>query len=161
MRKRYSVAIILIVLAVILNCIVMGILVPQQDAQNKRYIAYLDIPVSKVIVSVIPTNLLPSVASTPSPSLNTGKLTITSKQTNFTERSFLLTIFNDNTSQAIITDVLVNECPANLEKNIVIPANSNIALLLTLPDGITFARTYKIELLSSEGQSASFYIVAW
>ena len=122
---------------------------------------YVDKPVSKVIARVIPTNLLPSAALVLSPASsnsfpNTDKLTITSVQTNFTEGSFLVFISNDN-SQATITDVFVNGCPANLEKNVVIPANSSLALLLILPDGIIFARTYEIRLLSSDGQSALFY----
>ena len=162
MDKKYSILIIIFVFAIVFNCLLLGILVSQPFAQNSLKQNYFNKPVSKVIASVIPTNLLPpSVALVLSPASNnsfpnTDKLTITSVQTNFTEGSFLVFISNDN-SQAIITDVFVNGCPAELEKNVLIPANSSIALLLVLPDGIIFARTYEIRLLSSDGQSALFY----
>ncbi len=161
MGRKYSILIIVFVFAIVFNCLILGILVSQPFPQNSLNKNYVDKPVSKVIASVIPTNLLPSSTLVLSPASsdsfpNTDKLTITSVQTNFTEGSFLVFVSNDN-SQAIITEVFVNGCPANLEKNVVLPANSSITLMLVLPDGIIFAHTYEIRLLSSDGQSALFY----
>jgi hypothetical protein len=161
MSRKYLVLIIIFVFAIVFNCLVIGILVSQPFAQNSLNMNYIDKPVSKVIARVIPRNILPSTSPVLSPASsdsfpNIDKVTITAVQTNFSEGSFLVFISNYN-SQATITDVFVNGCPANLEKNLVIPANSSLALLLILPDGIIFARTYEIRLLSSDGQSALFY----
>jgi hypothetical protein len=167
MGKKYWTLIILIAFAVLLNCVVLGVLVSQPSTQNGVNSPYIDKPISKVTASVIPAYLLPSVTSIPSPmstntnisssSPNTEKLKITYVQTNLTGGSFLVLISNDDTSPVVVTTVLVNGCSANLEKDVTIPANSSIELLLTIADGITFAQTYQIRLQSSEGQSAVFY----
>jgi len=161
MGRKYSKLIIVFVFAIVFNCLVLGILISQPYGQNSLNINYIDKPVTKVIAKVIPANLLPPAAPVLLPASNdsppnTDKLTITSVQTNFTEGSFLVFVSNGN-SQATIADVFVNGCPANLEKNVVIPANSSLALLLILPDGIIFARTYEIRLLLSNEHSVLFY----
>jgi hypothetical protein len=167
MGKKYWTLIILIAFAIFLNYVVLGVLVTQPSAQNGTNTPYVDKPISNVTASVIPAYLLPSETSIPSPisintnisssSLDTEKLKITYVQTNLTAGSFLVLISNDDTSQVVVTNVFVNGCSANLEKDVTIPANSSIKLLLTIADGITFAQTYQIRLQSSEGQSAVFY----
>jgi hypothetical protein len=163
MDKKYSVLIILITFAVFLNIVVLGALVPQHSAQNGLNISYIDKPISKVIANVIPLNLEIN-SSTPSKDINISsvlqnrdKLVITKMQTNLIEGSFLVFISNVDDSLVTITDVFVNECSANLTKDLTIPENSKIILMITLPDGIVFARTYEIRLLSSEDQSTLFY----
>lgn len=163
MGKKYSALIILIAIAIILNFIVLGALIPQPSAKNRLNVTYIDRPLSKVIARVVPIDIT-STSSTASNNINlpnsrssSDKLSITKVQTNLTERSFLVFISNVDDSILVITNVFVNECSANLEKNVTIPANSSIALMLILPDGIIFARTYEIQILSSEGQSALFY----
>jgi len=98
----------------------------------------------------------PNISNSNPPS-NTDKLTITNVQTNLTTCSFLVSISNFDSSTVEITNVYVNNYPANFERNITVPKNSTVEVLLTLEDGITFANTYQIRLLSSEGQSAVFY----
>lgn len=161
MGKKYLTLIILITFAVILNCVVLSILVSQPSAQDNANTTNIDKQTSKVIASIIPTSSQP-VTKTPSPTsnniaTNNDKLSITNVQANLTAGSFLVLISNDDTSQVTITNVFVNNYPANLERAVTVPANSNIKLLLTLTDHIVFAHTYQIRLLSSEGQSATFY----
>jgi hypothetical protein len=163
MGKKHSVIIILVTFAVILNFIVLGALIPQQSTQNGLNISYTDKPISKVIARVVSLDL----ESNSSTSLNntstsnvlksSDKLTITKVRTNLAEGSFMVFISNIDNSLVTITDVFVNECPAKLEKDLTIREDSNVVLMLTLPDGILFARTYEIRLLSSEGQSYLFY----
>lgn len=171
MDKKYSTLIILIIFAIILNFTVLGILAFQPNTETSDTPTPLNKPISKVIVSVIPTNLPPPNATIPLPassntdisnsSTNNEKLTITNLQTNFTAGSFTFLISNYEQSQVAITNVFLNDRPADLEKAVVIPANSKVKLLLTLTDGILFARTYQIKVLSSEGQSAIFYAIAY
>jgi hypothetical protein len=111
---------------------------------------------SKISVSVIPTYLTPSATNSLHSPI-TDKLVITNVQINLTAASFLVSISNDNSSQTAIANIFVNNYPASLEKDITIPGNSNIKLLLTLTDGIIFGQTYQIRLLSSEGQSSIYY----
>jgi hypothetical protein len=153
--RKYLTIIILITFAIVLNCAVLGILIPQPTAHND------DTPKSMIMGSIVLT--FPNSAtdnpniSNPYPPSNTDKLTITNVQTNLTTCSFLVYISNFDSSTVEITDVYVNNYPANFEKNITVPKNSTIEVLLTLADGIIFANTYQIRILSSEGQSAVFY----
>lgn len=163
MGKKYSVLIILVTFAVLLNIGVLGALIPQPSTKKGLNISYIDKPISKVIANVIPLNLEIN-SSTPSKDTNKSsvlqnrdKLAITKIQTNLTEGSFLVFISNVDDSLVTITDVFVNECSANLTKDLTLLENSNIILMITLPDGIVYARTYEIRLLSSEGQSTLFY----
>ena len=155
MRKKYLTFIILIAFAFILNIVFLGILVSQPPTQN-NVSTIVDDPASKIIVSVIPTYLTPT-ATNSSSSPRTDKLAITNVQANLTAGSFLVSISNNDSSQIAITNVFVNNYPANLEKDIAVQGNSNIKLLLTLTDGIIFGQTYQIRFLSSEGQSAVYY----
>jgi hypothetical protein len=153
--RKYLTIIILITFAIVLNCAVLGILVPQPTAHND------DIPKSKIMGSIVltspnPVTDNPNISNPYAPS-NTDKLTITNVQTNLTTCSFLVSISNFDSSAVEITDVYVNNYPANFEKDITVPKNSTVEVLLTLEDAITFANTYQIRLLSSEGQSAVFY----
>jgi hypothetical protein len=105
---------------------------------------------------------MPYSVNIPSPSLspNTDKLTITNVQVNASSGAFLVSVLNNGSSDLTITAVYVNDDPLNLEKDIAIPTNSNISLILTLTRGIIVGNTYQIRLLSSEGCSSIYYIVA-
>ncbi len=167
MSKNYLTLIILITIAVILNSLVLGMLVSQSFAQNATTVAS---PSPKTLSSTIPSPT-PSVTATPSPmpysvnipspslSPNTDKLTITNVQVNASAGTFLVSVLNSGSSDLAITDVYVNDYPLNLEKDIAIPTNSNISLILTLTGGITVGNTYQIRLLSSEGCSSIYYII--
>jgi hypothetical protein len=163
MGKKYSVLIILVTFAVLLNIAILGALIPQPSSQNGLKVSYIDKPISKVIANVVSLDLESNSSTQPNNTSksnvlqNSDKLTITKVRTNLTEGSFLVFISNVDNSLVTITDVFVNECSAKLEKDLTILENSQIVLMLTLPDGILFARTYEIKLLSSEGQSALFY----
>jgi hypothetical protein len=104
---------------------------------------------------------MPYSVNIPSPSLspNTDKLTITNVKVNASEDKFLVSVLTSGLSDAAITSVYINDYPTDLEKNITIPANSNISLFLTLTGGITIGNTYPIRLLSSEGCSPIYYII--
>jgi hypothetical protein len=167
MSKNYLTLIILITIAVILNSLVLGMLVSQSFAQNATTVAS---PSPKTLSSTIPSPT-PSVTATPSPmpysvnipspslSPNTDKLTITNVQVNASAGTFLVSVLNSGPSDLAITDVYVNDYPLNLEKDMAIPTNSNISLILTLTRGITVGNTYQIRLLSSEGCSSIYYII--
>jgi hypothetical protein len=154
MGKKYSALIILVTVVFILNFIVIGTLVSQPHTQTRVN----DRSISKVTVSVISTNPQ-SNNNISTGSTNTDKLAIQNVQTNLTAGSFSLLISNYDTLQVAITNIFVNDLSADLEKAVVIPSNSNIKLLLTLTDGIIFPRTYQISLLTSEGQSVTYYAI--
>jgi hypothetical protein len=161
MDKKYSALVILIICAVIFNCIVLSILVPPPSSQETANTTNTGKLTSKVIANIIPTSI-PLETQTPltesnNITINTDKLLISKVQTNLTAGTFLVLISNYNTSKVTITNVFVNDCPATLEKAVTVPANSNVELLLTLTDHIVFAQTYQIRLLSSEGPLATFY----
>jgi hypothetical protein len=167
MSKKDLTLIILITIAVVLNSLVLGMLVSPSSVQNA---ATVTSPSPKTLSSTIPSPT-PSVTATPSPmpysvnipspslSPNTDKLTITNVQTNASAGTFLVSVLNSGSSDLAITGVYVNDYPLNLEKDIAIPTNSNISLILTLTRGITVGNTYQIRLLSSEGCSSIYYII--
>jgi hypothetical protein len=165
MDKKYSAIIILVTVAVVLNFIVLGVLTPQSTSQSSIGNTNSDKSISNVTASVLPAYLSPYATLIPSaasdnisnPSSNTDKLTITNVQRNLTAGSFLVSVYNHEPAQVGITDIFVDNCPATLKDYILIPANSSINLLITLKDGIGLVHTYQIRLLSSEGQSATYY----
>ena len=163
MRKKYSVLTILVAFAIVLNLFFLSDLITRPSTQNCLNMSYLDKPTSKVIANVIPLNfelnssILSNDAYPTNYLRNSDKLTITKVEKNLTEGSFLVYISNVDNSLITVTDIFINQCTAKLEKDLTIPEKSTIVLMLTLPDGILFASTYEIKVLSSEGQSYVFY----
>lgn len=155
---RKNLPLIIFVFAVVLNVTVLGLLATESSTQNSDAANVADLT-PKVLVSTIPSAPLiaPNSTSNISLSSSTDKLTITSVQVNESADTLLVSVYNNGSSELAITNVCVNNYTVNLEKSIAITANSNIKLLLTLTDGITFANTYQIKLLSSEGYSATYY----
>jgi hypothetical protein len=168
MSKKDLTLIILITIAVVLNSLVLGMLVSPSSVQNA---ATVTSPSPTTFSSTGPSPT-PSVTATPSPipysvnipspslSPNTDKLTITNVQTNASAGTFLVSVLNSGSSDIVITGVYVNGYLLNLEEDVAITANSSISLILTLAGGITAGNTYQIKLLSSEGSSSIYYIIA-
>ena len=155
---RKNLPLIIFIFAVVLNVTVLGLLATEPSTQNNDTANVADLT-PKVLVSTIPSAplLAPNSTSNISLSPSSDKLTITSVQVNESAGTLLVSVYNIGSTEVAITNVNVNNYAVTLEKSIVITANSNINLLLTLADGITFANTYQIKLQSSEGYSATFY----
>ncbi|MCX6644709.1 MAG: hypothetical protein NT043_05845 [Candidatus Bathyarchaeota archaeon] len=168
MSKNDLTLIILITIAVVLNSLVLGMLVSPSSVQNAATVTSPS-PTTFSSTGPSPTpyvtatpSPIPYSVNIPSPSLspNTDKLTITNVQTNASAGTFLVSVLNSGSSDIVITGVYVNGYLLNLEEDVAITANSSISLILTLTRGITVGNTYQIKLLSSEGSSSTYYIIA-
>jgi len=154
LKKRYLILIVLIAIAAVLNILVLGIL-SRQDNGKPPSVAN---PTHKVLVSTIPSNSSPiQEGTTLSPSSSNSSLDITNIQTNRSAGSFLVSVFNNGSTETAIANICINDYTIIPETSIAIPAYSSIKVLLTLTEGIRFGGTYQIRLQSSEGYSAPVY----
>ncbi len=130
MNRKYVTIIILIVFAIVLTSLVVGILVFQPSQDTTKASSIKD-----------PTN----------------PLAITNVQGKAGSSSFLISVYNNGSSDITITVAYVNGCQINIGKEIPIQANSNVTLVLNLTKPIVFRSTYQITILSSDGFSSTFY----
>jgi len=148
MQKKYL-AIILLVTCVCLNIIFAGALV--QKSSDLAGDGQKNTPTVRMVYS-FPTKTAP-INETPE------KLQITSVECNYTSDTFLVTILNQGSTEATITEVQVDGSQANIEDNIVIPSDMCGELLVSFNNEIVPMKTYEIQVFSIAGDSAFFYKV--
>ena len=163
MQKNLLVFIV-IILAVVLNVVFVGVLVQEKDSAGESAFHVASLEVAVKITPFSSTSNLSNLLTVPFVSLSnssfspsTEKLTITRVEENLCSSTFIVTVSNNDSQNVTIDSIFVNYYSAKFENKIIIPAISNVNLLFTFSEGITFGHTYEIRILSTEGFSTNYY----
>lgn len=158
--RRNFLFFLVIILAVVTNVMLIGVLIQSSDNNGASNVNTGSLDITVKVISSSPNFPATTTvdASNPSMALSNERLIITSVRENLTASTFQVFITNNASVQITVNNILVNNYPVKLEnETTVLPVRSNVELLFTFSEALSFGRTYEIRILSVEGYSATYY----